>query len=273
MSGYHVSTRRFDAAGSAIVGGLPTIAVVGRDPRLAYKPGEREFGVLLSRDDESNSYVTVARVPENGGVVPVEDLAPGSTDGAGFDFDSHEHSYLASWAGGGGFLAADLTPIAPADFAAGAVVTYNAASDEYLLVRPTCVQPGGLSTVGGRRVGNPVAADRTGPALQLTAQGLQRVVKQRGLVVRARCGEACAVRAAAQIAMPDASRSVALRLATRTLSANARARLKLKTSKVSIRKLRRALKKGKRLGARLTVTAIDRTGNRTIATRQIRARR
>jgi hypothetical protein len=274
MFGYYVSARMFDTGGSAIGTGDPTIAA-GSEPRLAYNPGDREFGVLFSRGDGSDSYITGARVRENGSVAGAGGLAPGSTDGAGFAFDSHDRSYLAGWSNGSGsFLAADLTQIAPVGFAGGYGVTYNTAADEYLLVRPSCFQSGNLYTVCGRRVGNPpAAADRTGPVLRLTVRRLQRVVRQRSLVLRARCGEACAVRASARIALPGASRSIALRPAARSLAASAPARLKLKTTKRALRKLRRVLGTRHRLGARLTVTATDSSRNRTIAKRKIRARR
>jgi hypothetical protein len=272
--GYYVSARMFDAAGSAPATGDPTIAG-GRDPRLAYNPGEREFGVLFSHVDGSGSYIVGRRIRDEGNIVPAGDIAPGTTNGAGLAFDSHERSYLGSWSNGSGsFLAADLTQIAPVGFAGGYVVTYNAAADEYLLVRPSCFQSGNLYTVCGRRVGNPsVAADRTGPVLRLTVRRLQRVVRQRGLVLRARCGEACAVRASARIALPGASRSVALRPVSKSLAANARTKLKLKTSRRALRKLRQALRSRHRLGARLTVTATDPSRNRTIGKRKIRARR
>jgi hypothetical protein len=274
LSDYYVSARMFDAGGSAIGTGNPTIEA-GREARLSYNSGEREFGVVFTRVDGSGSYITGTRVRENGTVAGAGDIAPGSTDGAGFAFDSHERSYLGSWSNGSGsFLAEDLTQIAPVGFAGGYVVTYNAAADEYLLVRPSCFQSGDLYTVCGRRVGNPpAAADRTGPVLRLTVPRLQRVVRQRGLVLRTRCGEACAVRASARIALPGASRSLALRPATRSLAANATARLKLKTTKRALRKLRRALRTRHRLGARLTVTATDSSRNRTVGKRKIRARR
>jgi len=65
---------------------------------------------------------------------------------------------------------------------------------------------------------------------------------------------------------------VALRRVTRSLAANARKRLKLKASKRALRELRRALKTRRRLGARMTVTAADSSGNRTVAKRKLHAR-
>jgi hypothetical protein len=274
--GYYVSARMFDAGGSASGGGDPTIAV-GREPQLAYNPGDREFGMLYSGGDVSDSHVTAARVRVDGSVVSTATLGPGSTEGAGFAFDSRERSYLASWRSGGfggSFIAADLTPIAPAHYAAGYVIAYNPAADQYLLVRSPCNQPGGLASVCGRRVGNPpVAADRTGPKLGLTVRRLQRIVRQRGLVLRAKCDEACAVRASAWITLSGASRAVKLRRVRKSLTSNAETKLRLKATKRTLRKLRRAFKRRHRLVVGLTVSANDSAGNRTIAKRKLRARR
>ena len=270
-----ITGRMFDGGGGQI-GPCCGIVSVGFSPLLAYNSRERQFGVLFS----SAYQLAGARVLENGDHSVDGIIAPGTAYGASFAFDFHDDSYLAAWPGqngdngGASFLSPDLTPIAPADFAVGHVVTYNAAADEYLLVRPSCTQPGSLQAVCGRRVGNPpAAADRTGPRLRLTVRRLQRIVRQRGLVLRARCDEACTVRASARISLPGASRSVALRRVTRSLAANARTKLKLKTSRRALRKLRRALRTRHRLGARLTVTAADSPGNRTIAKRKLRARR
>ena len=155
-------------------------------------------------------------------------------------------SYLAAWtdeeAPVVGLPERGLVPIAPADFAGGSVVTYNAAADEYLLVRPSCTQPGNLQAVCGRRVGNPpAAADRTGPRLRLTLRRLQRVVRQHGLVLRARCDEACTVRLSARIALPGASRSVVLR-ADQADGGQCQDETEAKTSKRTLGKLRRSLK-------------------------------
>jgi hypothetical protein len=226
----------------------------------------------------SDSRVTAARVRDNGSVVSAAALGAGSTEGAGFAFDLRERTYLASWRSGGyggRFLAADLTPIASAGYAAGYVIAYNPAVDEYLLVRSSCDDRSGLTTVCGRRVGNPpaVAADRTAPKLHLTVRRLQRVVRQRGLVVRAKCDEACAVRASAWITLSGASRAVKLRRARTSLASNAERTIRLKASKRTLRTLRRVFKRRHRLGVGLTVLASDSVGNRRVAKRKLRARR
>ena len=270
-----VMGRLLDSAGSPM-GEFAFVIAGGHRPALAYNPVDQEFGAIFGRRASGADPASVAGA--RAGQTVAVGRAQGYVTGTSLAFDLRERSYLAAWTdegtGGGSFLNEYLVPIAPADFARGSVVTYNRAADEYLLVRPSCDQPGGLKAVCGRRVGNPpAAADRTGPRLRLTVRRLQRIVRQRGLVLRARCDEACTVRASARIALPGASRSVALRRVTKSLTANVRVRLKLKTSRRALRKLRRALRTRHRLGARLTVTAADSPGNRTIAKRKLRARR
>jgi hypothetical protein len=279
-AGAGVSGRILDSTASAIGGGPFEIALPGSQaPVVAYNAPDREFGVLFG---QGFSYVAGARVAQDGNVEPAGILSRGKIDGASLAFDARERSYLAAWGRAdegqrvGAFLSPNLSPIAPADFAGGYQVTYNPAADEYLLVKASCSLPGLLVSVCGRRVGTPppgAAADRTGPRLQLTVRRLQRIVRQRGLVLRARCDEACTVRASARITLPGASRSVALRRVTRPLAPDVKTKLRLKTSKRTLRTLRHALERRHRLGARLTMTATDSAGNRTIAKRKLRARR
>jgi hypothetical protein len=267
----------FDGDGGS-VGGCCFIPR-GSSPLVAYNAHDRQFGVLFTTAPEgaySAYYVAGARVLENGDHSVDGIVAPGTTYGASFASDSHEGTYLAAWPGSNGgdgeasFLAANLTPIAPAHFAAGYVVTYNPAADEYLLVRSSCIQPGGLLAVCGRRVGNPpAAADRTGPALRLSVRRLQRIVRQRGLVLRARCDEACVVRASARVGVT----ALKLHPDKKSLTPGAAKKLKLKATKEILRTLRHVLRHRNRLKVRLKVTATDFAGNRTIAKRKLRARR
>ena len=255
------------------------------EPVLAYNPTDREFGVLFSHPSyppytDGSPYVAAARVQQDGNVDFKGIFVRGRIQGASLAFDSRDRAYLAAWGradethGVGTFMSRNLVPITPADFAGGYQITYNPAVDEYLLVKASCSVPGLLVSVCGRRVGNPpAAADRTGPRLHLTVRRLQRIVRQRGLELRARCDEACTARASARIKLPGTRRSVALRPVTKSLAANARTKLKLKTSKRALRKLRGALRQKRRLGARLTVTAADPSGNRTVKKRKLRARR
>jgi hypothetical protein len=98
-------------------------------------------------------------------------------------------------------------------------------------------------------------------------------VRPRGLVLRAACDENCVMAASARLTVPGTSRTVKLRQTRRSLAAGAKTRLKLRTSRTVLKKLRRAFRHRSRLTARISVTAKDAAGNRSSAKRKIRARR
>jgi hypothetical protein len=223
--------------------------------------------------------VAAARVRPPGTVLPPVVLSRQSTTyDARIAFDSVERSYLVMWREAGRFLSSDLSSEQVAANFAGAYenAAYNATADEYMLIRPHCNQPDDESAVcvlrvgtAGAGVGAGAGADRRSPTLRLTVRRLQRIVRQRGLVLRARCDEACSVHASARIG-PN---TLKLRPTTKSLSPMASKKLKLKTTKRALRKLRRAFTRRSRLKVHLTVSATDPSGNRTIAKRKLRARR
>jgi hypothetical protein len=282
-----VRGRMLDSAASPIgAGSFEISSAGGYGPVLAYNAANREFGVLFGHPSyppysSGFPYVAVARVGQDGNVTSAGIFSRGKIEGASIAFDSRERAYLAAWGradethGVGAFLSPNLAPIASADFAGGYQVAYNAAADEYLLVKGSCSVPGLLVAVCGRRVGTSRGAvsDRTSPRLRLTFRRLQRIVRQRGVVLRARCDEVCQVRASARIGLTGASRTLKLRPAVKTLRPGVKKRLKLRATKTTLRKLRRAFKHRSRLKVRLTATATDSSGNRTIAKRKLRARR
>jgi hypothetical protein len=168
----------------------------------------------------------------------------------------------------------------PQHDAGASQIIYNPRRDEHLVLfmgndEARTTTDLAVNKLFARRLGSPQApsADRRPPGLTLTAKRLQRIVRQRGLVLRVACDEACRVSASARIALPGATRSIALRRVRRSLKAGARTKLRLKTSKRTLGTLRRAFKRRHRLGVRLTVTATDPSGNRTAAKRKLRARR
>jgi hypothetical protein len=255
-------------------------------PRVAYNSSSGEFAVVFASvrlEGASLGSLAAARVRPPDTVLPPVVLSHQSTS---YDpriaFDSVERSYLVMWreytAGGGRFLGSDLSSGQVAANFAGAYenAAYNSAADEYLLIRPHCNQPGDESAVCVLRVGaggTGAAADRRSPALRLTLRRVQRIVRQRGLVIRASCDEQCRVRASGSVSMPGRRRAVRLRIAKRTLAPNATTKLRIRPSRATLRKLRRAFRARTRLAVRITVTATDAAGNRSGAKRKIRARR
>lgn len=126
--------------------------------------------------------------------------------------------------------------------------------------------PGGQPAPGGQ---TPIP-DSTKPATSITGRSTQRAAK---LFVRASMNEAGTLRATARVNVPSRLAKVfRFKPVTRTVSANADVKLRLKLSKKALRTVRRALRQN-RLKAKVTVTAKDSAGNRTTARRTVRLTR
>jgi len=132
------------------------------------------------------------------------------------------------------------------------------------------VQAPGTTPVPGPAGPQPVSADKTAPGLKLGGQPTQRVLRQRAVRVRVEVDEGSTVVASGTVAVPGAAKVLRLKKATRHLAARAKATLKLRLSKQTLRALRRAFAKRPRLTARVTVTARDSAGNVSSAKRKVR---
>jgi hypothetical protein len=109
------------------------------------------------------------------------------------------------------------------------------------------------STTGGP------GPDKVRPLQTLIFAPLQDVDR---LYVRAQMSEPGTLRASAKVSVPGASKVYAFKTASRAVGANVRTKLRLKLSKKRLKVVKRALRRGKRLKARITVTATDRAGNK-----------
>jgi len=118
----------------------------------------------------------------------------------------------------------------------------------------------------------PVAADKTAPALKLGGRSNQKVLRQRSVAVVVEADEASTVVARGTISVPGSSRIIRLKRASKRVAPGAKAKLELRLSKPKLRSLRRAFKKSSRLTARVTVTGSDQAGNRRSAKRKIKLR-
>ena len=119
----------------------------------------------------------------------------------------------------------------------------------------------------------PAAADTTAPGVTLTAARIQRLLRRRALVAAVRCTEACGVTATATMRISGSRKVYRLRPATRMVAAGERARLTLKPSRRALRAFSSALRRGRRVSGRVSVTARDLAGNPATAARSVRARR
>jgi hypothetical protein len=113
----------------------------------------------------------------------------------------------------------------------------------------------------------------SGQVLVLAAAGTQHVLRQRGVIVHASCAGSCTLSASATVTLPGASRALKLRGITRTSAAGRQVRLRLTFSKKALRSIRRALRRGVKLTATVTVIATDSAGNSRKSTRRIRLKR
>ncbi len=117
----------------------------------------------------------------------------------------------------------------------------------------------------------PAAAQPSAPKLTLTGSRRQRVLRQRGITVRARCDRDCAVTANASVSVPGAAKLYRFRKASKNVATGAAATLKLKMSRKTLAVIGRALRNGRRLKAKVTVSATS-AGLTTTETRTIRLR-
>jgi hypothetical protein len=113
--------------------------------------------------------------------------------------------------------------------------------------------PGGGGGGGGGTV------DKLAPLETLSFGPVQDIDK---LYVTARSTEAGKVSATGTISIPGASKVYRFKRATRSVAANAKTKLRMKLSKKKLRAIKRALKKRKRLKAKITVTVADKAGNK-----------
>jgi hypothetical protein len=102
---------------------------------------------------------------------------------------------------------------------------------------------------------------------------VQRVLRQRAVVVRVEADEAATLTATGTVSVPPAARLVRLRKATASSAAGEAVRLRLRLSRKALAAVKRGLAVTRRLRASVRVTATDAAGNRTSTLRRIALRR
>jgi len=116
-------------------------------------------------------------------------------------------------------------------------------------------------------------ADTTAPALQLRGATSSKVLRHGGVHVLVTAAEACTVTAKGRVVVRGSAKFFKLRSATKQVAKGRTATLKLTLKRDALRAIGRALKKGKRASAKVTVTAKDAAGNFTTKRRTIRLKR
>ena len=114
------------------------------------------------------------------------------------------------------------------------------------------------------------ASDTTAPKLTLAAKRIQRALKTKRLALSARCNERCKLAAVAKVRI--GRKKVVLGRAKATAPGGTAAKMRLKLSRKSLVKLRKAMKRGKAKVV-LSVKAADAAGNSAAAARRVLAKR
>jgi hypothetical protein len=143
--------------------------------------------------------------------------------------------------------------------------------------------PGGGTSGGGSTgsggstggtTGTQTAKDTRRPRLSLSVRGRQRVLRQRGVILRASSDEAGTLVGKGTVTVPSRlARVLKLSPAGLKVSANRMGTVKLRLSRRSLRAVKRAFGKRRTLTARVSMTAFDEAGNYTTARRRIKLRR
>jgi plastocyanin len=130
---------------------------------------------------------------------------------------------------------------------------------------------GGGGGAGGGTPGPPPPIVDEAPVSSLVGPSKQDVDK---LFVRASMNEAGTLSALASVSVPGgASKLYRFKRTTKTVAPDQTVKLRLKLAKRSLRAVKRALRRGRKLRARVTVTATDAAGHETVRKQKIRLTR
>jgi hypothetical protein len=109
----------------------------------------------------------------------------------------------------------------------------------------------------------PPGPDVKAPKLLLGGATRQRFLRGRAIYVYAKCDEVCTIRASGRIAALQIARTLRTASVKKTLKPGARTKIKLPISARTRKLINRQLARGARVTVRVTLTAVDASGNRT----------
>jgi hypothetical protein len=156
---------------------------------------------------------------------------------------------------GGSLSIATATPDAPN--ASGAPASCSGA--------PGDGGPGGGGPGGGGSGDG--AGDTTRPGITSSARRRQDVDR---LVVAVRLSEGARLTVSASVNVPVTARTLRFKTVRRTVAAGVRTRVRLRLTRARLRAVKQALRRGRRLTARVKITARDAAGNTSTARRSLR---
>jgi hypothetical protein len=118
---------------------------------------------------------------------------------------------------------------------------------------------GSCPVAGGGGGGGGGVADKVAPVTSLRFPRVQDIDK---LYVKVHTSETATIRATGTIRVRNASKVYRFKTSTLSLAGNASTKVRLKLAKKKLKAVKRALRKKRRLKAKITVTATDAAGNR-----------
>jgi hypothetical protein len=140
---------------------------------------------------------------------------------------------------------------------------------------PPAAAPPAAAALAPPTVANPLMPsirDAVAPTGRLDRPGTQRLGRRKAIVVTGSWSEDSTVAAGATITVPGA-RPLKLVGPRRSVRAGAKVTLTLKLSGRTLAAVSRALARGARVGARVTLSATDAAGNGSVATLKVRLAR
>jgi hypothetical protein len=216
----------------------------------------RGCGVLMSADGSRVFFHTTGKLLPadtdtfldiyewSGGVVT---MLPGSNGGPSNLLDLSDNGDLV-------FFESQL-PLAAGDNEPNSFDVYQGR-----YVAPVITPPG----TGNGTVTPPAAISGTpNLTLKLSGRKTQRILRQGGVVVSFICNNDCQASATGSINVPGASKVFRLGKATKSAKANKTTTLKLKLAGKARSAIKRALKRGKKLRAKVKLTVKDGSGSKT----------
>ena len=125
----------------------------------------------------------------------------------------------------------------------------------------------------GTKIAYATTLDKLAPEIGLAARSRQPVGKQRGVIVKASCDEACTLSAKGTITIAGQRGKVRLKRASGRLSTPGRKLFKLALSRSAARRVGRLIAQGKSARAVISARAVDLAGNASTTRRTFTLRR
>jgi hypothetical protein len=185
----------------------------------------------------------VTRLVSNGptGTAKETDIAANTADG--------RIAFLDSW-----------DPLTSADTDSDGEDIYSA-----LLVAPATAPVAETPSSPAPSSGEQPRRDITAPLLKIRHSGRQRILRQHGIFVTLSGNEDSTARLTGTVSVPGgAAKVLRFKSAKRSLKAGKSAKVKLALGKGALKKVAKALKRGKKLKAKVTVVVTDAAGNRSV---------